>query len=73
MTEVLSREQTHLEVREAFRIAGLRTTTWEDFQNMIRGLALVLTKCPEDCRSLVESAIVNAERRAFYVGLKSEL
>jgi hypothetical protein len=67
----LSVEQTRVEVLEAWRISGLRTTKFEGFMRLIQSLMYVRFRCPDECQAWVDAAILNAERRALYLPLRS--
>ena len=63
----LTESEAMVEFHEAWRLCGLRSTTWEQFQLIIRGLCFVLTRCPESAVPAIEAALLNAERRAAWV------
>jgi len=70
LTELTAKE-VRSEVREAWRLAGLKTTTAEHLDRMVSALALVLLRSPAETAPLVEAAIINAERRATYLKASS--
>ena len=64
----MNREQVIVELNEARRLWSSRTTiTPELMLRIIRGLALVLFRAPDDMVYMVRAHIMEAERRLFYL------
>ena len=54
------------EILEARKLFSNKNATFDQYQNLIKGLMIMLIYCPEKLTSMVEATIREAERRQLY-------
>lgn len=62
-----TKEKTIMELGECRRLMGLRSTTFEMYDGLFRGLGLALFNAPDECAVMVEATIIEAGMRRSYL------
>jgi hypothetical protein len=54
------------EILEARKLFGNINATFDQYQNLIKGLMIMLVHCPDKLVTIVQATIKEAEKRQFY-------
>jgi hypothetical protein len=57
------------DLKVAREAMGSKSTTEEQWEQLDKGLSLMLVYCPEELNDIVYAQLLESERRRFYLGM----